>query len=187
MAKNQNQNQKKQEPAISSNELDNQTYNLAENLKEEKFSESNERKKYQHGLAAAQEAFKSATAAKAAVELSKSDSQYRDDQNGSDHNGGTISEFDNSTKAQIQFNRFKDSIEMEQLDGKLGFDKIHPHPTYNLSGSEGEDMISNNYKIRLQKVAENKIKQEIDKKLSALSLGFNNPTNFSREKNSSPE
>ncbi|KAH7519740.1 hypothetical protein FEM48_Zijuj08G0069300 [Ziziphus jujuba var. spinosa] len=69
------------------------------------------KKKYQDVAAAAQKAFISAAhaaaAARAAVELSTSNSQDRDDQNGSDHQGGTISEFDNSGKAQIQMDTLK--------------------------------------------------------------------------------
>ncbi|KAH7532899.1 uncharacterized protein LOC107416535 isoform X2 [Ziziphus jujuba] len=187
-----NQKKKDQTPVTSSNfnepELDNETSNLPENIKQQdKFSESMKgKKKYQDVAAAAQEAFISAAhaaaAARAAVELSTSNSQDRDDQNGSDHQGGTISEFDNSGKAQIQMDTFKASMETDHWGSKLGFDKIHLDPIDNLSRSEGEDMINNNYKTHLQKVAENKIKQEIDKKLYALSLGLNNPTNISRER-----
>lgn len=125
-----------QEPSKSSNlddpEVNNETYYLPEDIKQdETFSDSMKgRKKYRDVEAAAQEAFESAAyaaaAARAAVELSTSESQDPDDQNGSNHQGGTVSESDDSSKAQNQIKSFSASMETKHLNDRLSFDKIYP-------------------------------------------------------------
>ncbi|KAF3443895.1 hypothetical protein FNV43_RR13585 [Rhamnella rubrinervis] len=159
-------------------EVNNEAYYLPEHIKQdEKFSESMKgRKKYRDVEAAAREAFESAAyaaaAARAAVELSTSESQDPDDQNGSNHQRGTVSEFDGSSKAQNQIKSLKASMETKHLNDRLSFDTIYP--IKNLSDSI-------NYEIHHGRVAENEMIPGIERKPSS-SFKADNQTSISSER-----
>jgi hypothetical protein len=106
---------------------------LEEIIEDEKLSESvKARKKYRDAAAAAQEAFKAAeyaaAAARAAVELSRSESRDNDpdDYGGSAHQQGTISDSDGSMTPKFRTDGYAASREIKHSNNRLGFDKIHP-------------------------------------------------------------
>eukprot|EP00257_Ricinus_communis_P015344 XP_015573231.1 IST1-like protein isoform X2 [Ricinus communis] len=132
----------------------------------EKLSKSTKaRNKYRDVTAAALEAFESAayaaSAARAAVELSRPKCQEsdRDDHNGFSHPGPT------NCKLVIAY---EDPEKMENSNDTSVFKKIHL-VDYSNSESESEDMAENNGGMCLRKLKESKNKLGIDRKPSALS------------------
>ncbi|XP_021296612.1 uncharacterized protein LOC110425865 [Herrania umbratica] len=147
---------------------------------DEKLSESiKARKKYRDVAAAAQEAFESAAyaaaAARAAVELSRTESQDfdPDDESGSTHKKGGPSlkkgafyDSDASAAPEFQGNASSDGI--EHSNNELGFEKIHPIDNYS-SESEGEDVTKNNNGLELNEIEEIEQRVWIERALSTSS------------------
>ncbi|XWS75456.1 hypothetical protein CRYUN_Cryun01aG0089500 [Craigia yunnanensis] len=147
---------------------------------DENFSESiKARKKYRDVAAAAQEAFESAAyaaaAARAAVELSRTEPRdfNPDDESGSSHKKGGSSykkgAFDDSDAIPdfpMPGHAVSDGI--EDSTNALGFEKIHSIDNTS-SESEGEDMEKTNNGPDLNEIEETKPKLWIERTLSASS------------------
>ncbi|KAK2663050.1 hypothetical protein Ddye_001624 [Dipteronia dyeriana] len=133
---------------------------------DEKLSESvRARKKYRDVAAAARDAFQSAAhaaaAARAAVELARSDSQYsdmEDDDDDDDYHQGNVSDPDVSLTPNLQSNKDAVTEGNEDSDNGLGLDEIQPIENL-LSQSNDEDKAVNNSDINLQELEETKSKE----------------------------
>ncbi|KAL4652144.1 hypothetical protein ACB092_01G211700, partial [Castanea dentata] len=123
---------------------------VEEIIQDEKFSESMKaRKKYTNAAAAAQEAFESAAyaaaAARAAVELSRSN-------------------FDGLMTPKVQSDGYAASEEIEHSNNIFGFDKIHP-----IDNSSSKEMVKINHSINLKGLEESNNEVGVERTLSASS------------------
>ncbi|KAK4834529.1 hypothetical protein QYF36_024344 [Acer negundo] len=144
------------------------THDFPEELNlDEKLSESvRARKKYRDVATAARDAFQSAAhaaaAARAVVELSRSDSQYSDvedhDDDENDDHQGNASDPDGSLTPNLQSNKDAVTEGNEVSDNRLGLDEIQPIENL-FSQSNDEDMAVNNSDINLQELEETKSKE----------------------------
>lgn len=119
------------------------------------------RKKYRDVATAARDAFESAAfaavAARAAIELSRSESQdydSDDDGGGSSHRQGNGSKSYELLTPNLQSDKYAVTEEDEVSSDRLDFDKIQPMDNL-VSESEGEDMAENSDKIHLKELEEN--------------------------------
>ncbi|KAF8399139.1 hypothetical protein HHK36_015004 [Tetracentron sinense] len=169
-----NQKQSQPEPDPSAN-LDNTK--LGEDLHiehDDQFSGSMKARKYSDVAAAAQAAFKlaanAAEAAKAAVELSQSDSQGKDPGNQSKPTTRrrNISNDDGSLKSRLETAWNAASGEIEHSNAGLSFEQIHP--INNLSSeSEDEEVEEIHIESHPEEYKQSKNKAELERSLSTKS------------------
>ncbi|KAL6952355.1 hypothetical protein U1Q18_043977 [Sarracenia purpurea var. burkii] len=143
--------------------------------RDEKFSElTKAREKYEDVAEAAREAFESAAyaaaAARAAVELSRSESWDEDpgDYNGSNHKHETVLISDESSKPKLQIDGDATTEDVKTLDNGLRFEKIHPVDS--LCSESGDDgMAQNSIRHHLKDLGRSYKKAGLERTLSSSS------------------
>ncbi|GFZ18955.1 hypothetical protein Acr_27g0006940 [Actinidia rufa] len=152
---------------------------------DEKFSESMKgRKKYKDVAAAARDAFESAAyaaaAARAAVELSRSESWDEDPggHNGSNHKKETVFNYGDSSKSKIEIVEDAEATEdVKPAEKGLGFDKIHPVDSFCIE-SEGEDIAQKSKRSHLRDLKRSYKKEELERTLSSSSSDADTGTKY---------
>ncbi|KAF8407825.1 hypothetical protein HHK36_006961 [Tetracentron sinense] len=168
------QNKPEPEPSVKS---DNSTYAhiFTEVIEQdEHFSGSMKaREKYTDVVAAAQAAFESAAyaaaAARAAVVLSRSESQLKvpDDQSKPSSLRRNLSDIDGYSKSRLEITGKVASKEVEHSNGGMGFEKIH---LTNYLSSESEDEVAEiHYKSHPEEYKQSKNKAQLQRSLSSSS------------------
>ncbi|XP_057481782.1 uncharacterized protein LOC130768709 [Actinidia eriantha] len=154
---------------------------------DEKFSESMKgRKKYKDVAAAARDAFESAAyaaaAARAAVELSRSESWDEDPggHNGSNHKQETVFNYGDSSKSKIEIVEDAEATEdVKPAEKGLGFDKIHPVDSFCIE-SEGEDIAQKSKRSHLRDLKRSYKKEELERTLSSSSSDADTGTKYGK-------
>ncbi|XP_057491435.1 uncharacterized protein LOC130777182 [Actinidia eriantha] len=156
--------------------------------RDEKFSESMKgRKKYKDVAAAARDAFESAAyaaaAARAAVELSRSESWDEDPggHNGSDHTQEIVFIYGDSLKSKLEIVEDAATEDIKPVEKGPGFDNIHPVDSF-CTESEGEDMSQKSKRSHLEDLERSyKKKEELERTLSRSSSDTDTGTQYERK------
>lgn len=158
-------------------ELKEDNDDLPELMKGETLSESvKARKKYRDVASAAQDAFKSAAyaaaAARAAVELSRSESwdQDLDDYSGSKHERRSMSSPNGSLTSKLLVDRNASLQDIQKPNDELGSDMIHPSNNLG-SESENDDVEDSLSRGHLQEMEESEKQSGMGRTLSGSSSG----------------
>lgn len=148
---------------------------LESNTEDEKFTESTKgRKKYKDVADAARDAFESAAyaavAARAAVELCKSESRDEDHDDHLSSNHTQRSEYISGGTSKSKHGTYEDaaSENLKSFDSRFGFDKIHPVDSF-CPESEDEDTTQNRRKRHLKDWEGSYKKEEIRMTFSSSS------------------
>ncbi|GFY86795.1 regulator of Vps4 activity in the MVB pathway protein [Actinidia rufa] len=156
--------------------------------RDEKFSESMKgRKKYKDVAAAARDAFESAAyaaaAARAAVELSRSESWDEDPggHNGPNHTQEIVFIYGDSSKSKLEIVEDAATEDVKPVEKGPGFDKIHPVDSF-CTESEGEDMSQKSKRSHLEDLERSyKKKKELKRTLSRSSSDTDTGTQYERK------